>query len=196
MNKQELLQALKAKLSGLPDQDIKKACEYYSEMIDDKIEDGLSEADAVAALGSVDQIAAQTLSGVSLPKLVKNKANRSLNAREIILLILASPIWIPLLAAAMCLFLSVYLILWTLVISLYAIVISFAAGTIGCIAAGIAFLFNHQITHGILYIGLGIICSGVTILMSLLAGKASKASIKLSKKLLIKIKLCFVKGGK
>jgi len=27
MNKQELLQALKAKLSGLPDQDIKKACE-------------------------------------------------------------------------------------------------------------------------------------------------------------------------
>lgn len=194
MNKQELLQALKAKLSGLPDQDIKKACEYYSEMIDDKIEDGLSEADAVAALGSVDQIAAQTLSGVFL--LVKNKANRSLNAREIILLILASPIWIPLLAAAMCLFLSVYLILWTLVISLYAIVISFAAGTIGCIAAGIAFLFNHQITHGILYIGLGIICSGVTILMSLLAGKASKASIKLSKKLLIKIKLCFVKGGK
>jgi len=96
----------------------------------------------------------------------------------------------------MCLFLSVYLILWTLVISLYAIVISFAAGIIGCIAAGIAFLFNHQITHGILYIGLGIICSGVTILISLLAGKASKASIKLSKKLLIKIKLCFVKGGK
>ena len=184
MNKQELLQALEAKLNGLPDQDIKKACEYYSEMIDDKIEDGLSEADADAAHGSVDQIAAQTLSGISLPTLV------------IILLILASPIWIPLLAAAICLFLSVYLILWTLVISLYAIVISFATGAIGCIAAGIVLLFNQQITHGILYIGLGIICSGITVLMSLLAGEASKASIKLSKKLLIKIKLCFVKGGK
>ncbi len=48
-------------------------------MIDDKIEDGLSEADAVAALGSVDQIAAQTLSGVSLPKLVKNKSKSFFN---------------------------------------------------------------------------------------------------------------------
>ena len=171
MNKQELLQALEAKLNGLPDQDIKKACEYYSEIIDDKIEDGLSEADSVSALGSVDQIAAHTLSGISLPTLVKNKANHSFTAREIILLILASPIWIPLLAAAICLFLSVYLILWTLVISLYAIVISFATGAIGCIAAGIALLFNQQITHGILYIGLGIICSGITVLMSLWAGE-------------------------
>lgn len=73
MNKQELLQALEAKLNGLPDQDIKKACEYYSEIIDDKIEDGLSEADSVSALGSVDQIAAHTLSGISLPTLVKIK---------------------------------------------------------------------------------------------------------------------------
>ena len=35
MNKQELLEALRAKLNGLPKEDIDEACDYYSEIIDE-----------------------------------------------------------------------------------------------------------------------------------------------------------------
>ena len=99
MNKQELLEALRAKLNGLPKEDIDEACDYYSEIIDDRMEEGLNEAEAVSALGPIDQIAAQIMAGASLPKLVRAKAapSRPLSPREIILIILASPIWLPLL---------------------------------------------------------------------------------------------------
>ena len=88
MNKQELLEALRAKLNGLPQEDIDEACDYYSEIIDDRMEEGLNEAEAVSALGPIDQIAAQIMAGASLPKLVRAKAapSRPLSPREIILL--------------------------------------------------------------------------------------------------------------
>ena len=48
MSKTEFLTELKKALEGLPEEDIEKSLEYYSEMIDDRIEDGLSEEEAVA----------------------------------------------------------------------------------------------------------------------------------------------------
>ena len=49
MNKAEFLDALCAHLSGLPQRDIDASQEYYSEIIDDRMEDGLSEEAAVEA---------------------------------------------------------------------------------------------------------------------------------------------------
>lgn len=61
MNKEQFLQAVRRRLAGLPDKDVEGALAYYREMIEDRMEDGLSEEEAVAALGSAEDIAAQIL---------------------------------------------------------------------------------------------------------------------------------------
>ena len=50
MSKQEFLDQLRARLSGLPRQDVIERLNFYSEMIDDRMEEGLSEEDAKAMI--------------------------------------------------------------------------------------------------------------------------------------------------
>ena len=66
MTKQEFLRALWNKLSALPSEDVGRALDYFSEMIDDRMESGLTEEEAVAAIGSVDDAVAKI--AVELPK--------------------------------------------------------------------------------------------------------------------------------
>ena len=73
MNKQEFINELKCGLSGLSDADLNERLNFYSEMIDDRIEEGFSEEEAVAQIGSVNDIISQIASEMSLTKLVKEK---------------------------------------------------------------------------------------------------------------------------
>ena len=125
MNREQFMAALREKLAGLPEEDIVSSLEYYGEMIDDRIEDGVPEETAVAAVGSVDEIAEQILMDTPLTKLVQArvKSKRSLKAWEIVLLVLGSPIWLSLLIAAAAVVLSVYITLWAIIISLFAVVL-------------------------------------------------------------------------
>ena len=50
MNKTEFVNQLSAGLMGLSQEDIKRSVDFYAEMIDDRIEDGMPEEEAVAAL--------------------------------------------------------------------------------------------------------------------------------------------------
>lgn len=98
MDKQEFLSKLRAKLSGLPQKELEERLSFYSEMIDDRIEEGLSEEDAVKELGTVDEVAGQVIAEIPLSKLVKEriKPKRALNVWEIVLLAIGSPIWLSL----------------------------------------------------------------------------------------------------
>ena len=66
MTKQEFLDKLQAGLSGLTESDAQERLTFYSEMIDDRMEEGKSEAEAVAALGDVDVIAEQIIADIPL----------------------------------------------------------------------------------------------------------------------------------
>lgn len=61
MTKFEFLDAIKSGISALSDEDKNRTLNYYSEMIDDRIEDGISEEEAVAAMGEPDRIIAEIL---------------------------------------------------------------------------------------------------------------------------------------
>ena len=61
MNKQDFLKELSRALSGLPREDLEERLAFYSEMIDDRMEDGLSEEEAVADIGSIDEAASQII---------------------------------------------------------------------------------------------------------------------------------------
>ncbi len=67
MNKEQFQLALYDALRGLPLDDVERSIAYYREMIDERVEDGMSEEEAVAALGSVDDIATQIAAEASAP---------------------------------------------------------------------------------------------------------------------------------
>ena len=58
MNKIEFLTELKMQLEGLRESDVDAAIDYYSEMIEDAMESGLSPVAAVSRLNSPAEIAA------------------------------------------------------------------------------------------------------------------------------------------
>ena len=60
MNKTEFLERLGERLSGLPQEDIDERLGFYGEMIDDRMEENLSEEEAVAQIGSMDDIVSYT----------------------------------------------------------------------------------------------------------------------------------------
>ena len=70
MNKQQFLAAVAGRLSNLPQSDINKSLEYYSEMIDDRMEDGMSEEDAVGAMGTIDEVVSEILTPVQIAMMV------------------------------------------------------------------------------------------------------------------------------
>lgn len=194
MNKQEFISALQEGLAGLPRDDIEERITFYSEMIDDRIDDGISEQEAVAELGTVDDIVFNTMSEMPLAKLVKEKVKpgRALRAWEIVLLVLGSPIWLSLLIAAASVVIAVYIVLWSLIISLWAIEIAMAVSSLAFVAAFAAFIVNGRIS-GVAALGAGFICAGVAILGYFGCKLATKGILLLTKKICIWIKSCFIR---
>ena len=99
MNKLEFIDILKQKLSLLPQNELDERINFYSEIIDDYIEDGISEEDAVSKLGSIDDVVSEVLKDTSILKLAKNKfkPKTKLEPWVILLIILSFPIWFTLL---------------------------------------------------------------------------------------------------
>lgn len=139
MSKQEFLAELKARLSGLPQSDIEERLTFFGEMIDDRIEEGLAEEEAVSAIGTVDEVAGQIVAETPLTKLVKErvKSKRTLRAWEIVLLVLGSPIWLSVLIAVFAVIFAVYVVIWSVIISLWAILASLAVSSLAAVAAAL-----------------------------------------------------------
>ena len=195
MNKQEFLAQLRQNLSGLPKDDIDERLAFYGEMIEDRIEDGIPEENAIGEIGPVDNLVEQIIADIPLGKLVKEKITpkRKLSIWEILLLILGSPVWLPLLIAVLAVVFSLYVVLWSVIIVLWSVFASFAACAIAGIAAGIYFARIGYIPTGVAVIGAGIVCAGLSVFVFFGCVAATKGILYLTKKLAIRIKNCFVK---
>ena len=90
MTKAEFNAALAARLSG---DELIRAMEYFDEIIADRMEDGMSEAEAVAGLGDINEIVRE------IPRPVPAKKKRS--GTLIALTAIGSPLWLPLIIAAL-----------------------------------------------------------------------------------------------
>ena len=183
MNKEQFLIELAAALAGLPEEDIEKSLEYYSEMIDDRTEDGISEEEAVAALGTIADIRAQIIKDTPLPKIIKEKVKpkRSLSALEITLIIVGSPIWFSLLVAAVAVVFSVYVTLWSVIIAFFAVDIAFFAGALAGILASLPVFITGNAAAGLLLIGAGLLCAGLGLLWFFLCIGTTKGIVWLTK---------------
>lgn len=157
MNKKEFLSRLEHRLSGLPREEREERLSFYSEMIDDRMEEGLSEEDAVAEADSFEEIAAQDEE--KQPK----RRKRLLRGWEIALLLIGSPLWLSLLIAALAVVLSLYATLWSVLVTLWACFGALIGGAAGGIAAGILLICQGHGAAGIAGIGAGLVCAGISI---------------------------------
>ncbi len=197
MNKEQFLAAIKDRISGLPQSDIDKSLDYYGEMIDDYIEEGLTSEEAVAAMGTVEEIASQILIDTPLPKLMKAKVcpTRALRIWEIVLLVLGSPIWLSLLLAVISVLFSLYIVIWSFVIVLYAANLCVAVGALSYLTGSVFFGFTGNFPNSLLFFGGGLICAGITILLFFAFNKVTFGIIKLSKLIVLWVKSWFLRKG-
>ena len=191
MKRQEFLQALKARLWALPERDIQQSLDYYNEMIDDRMEDGLSEEEAVAAVGDLDEIVEQIMSeSPHTPALVNKEEKQTAQPKQakekgrvqpwiIVLLILGAPLWISLVGGIGSGVLGVYVSLWSVVIVLYVVAVALIAAAIGCIIG--CFFMIGKLGSIMVAVGAALVCAGLGILMFMLGNLAAKGMVALTK---------------
>lgn len=194
MNKREFLARLRQGLSGLPQDDIEERLTFYSEMIEDRKEEGLSEEEAVSAVGAADEIVAQVIAETPLAKIAKErmKSKRRLRAGEIVLLVLGSPIWLSVGVAAFAVILSLYISLWAAIISLWAVFASLAVCLIGGVLACVIFTVGGNGAAGAAVLAVGLVCAGLAIVMFFGCKAVTTGALILTKKMAIWIKNCFL----
>ncbi len=194
MNKQQFLDALSRGLSQLPPEEIDKQTAYYSELIDDMLEDGMTEHEAVSRLGSVHEIYESILQEMPLPLLVKTRTQPrgGWTALTLILVILGFPIWFSLLAALIAVVFGVYGSLWAVGISLFAVVVVIIVCAVVLAVFFFILLFSNA-AAAVLAMGAGLILLGVGLLLGLGAFffckgivKAAGAFVKWLKKLFMR----------
>ncbi|MCR5511887.1 MAG: DUF1700 domain-containing protein [Lachnospiraceae bacterium] len=74
MNKKDFLDEVRTRLAGLSENDIQNALDFYVEAIDDHIDDGMTEDQAVSAVGTPEEVAEKILMDTPLPTLIKTQA--------------------------------------------------------------------------------------------------------------------------
>lgn len=195
MTKAEFMLQLRKNLSGLPKKDIEDRLNFYDEMIDDRVEEGKTEEEAVLEIGSVEEVAAQIIAEIPFIKIAKErmKPQRRLKTWEIVLLVLASPIWGALLIAAFSVMISLYAVLWSLIVCVWAIFVAFAACAIAGGIGGAVGVFAGSSLGGVAMIGVGIFCAGLAIFLFFGCIAATGGSARLTKRIALGLKKCFVK---
>ena len=181
MTKVEFLNELRSSLKGLSKEEIEERVSFYSEMIDDRVDEGKSEEEAINELGGVNGVVDDILKDTPLLKLVKEKAKpkRSLRAWEIIFLILGFPLWFPLFLVFVILCLVGYLLVWIWVIVGYAIEIASVGGSIWGFVGFFIYLANGS--FNLIYLGAGIGGAGFACLFIFACIGMTKATLKLTK---------------
>ena len=193
MTKLKFILALEKRLSSLPQGDIEQHLTFYSEMIEDRVEDGLSEEEAVTQIGSVEEIAVQILAEypANETKAVAEKQKRNLKKWELSLLILGSPLWISLLIAVLAVIFSVIVSAWSVVISLWAVFVSMAACAVALPIGAVCNFCIGDTYPGIAAIGIGLVCLGLSILSFYACKALTKGMAALTAKTGMRLKRLF-----
>ena len=190
MNRAEFLNALREKLSGLPAEELEERLSFYAEAMDDRIEDGYSEEAAAAEIGTPEEIAAQIIAEIPLSRLVREKvgARKKRRTWQTVLLAVGAVVWVPLLIAFLAVIFSLYIALWAVVISLYAVCLALAAVGVCALPGAVLLAVRGNLPAAAAFLGAGIFCAGLAILMFFLCRGITKGVIKLTGYMIRKIK--------
>ncbi len=188
MNKTVFLDRLDGLIRTLPYEERRATLDYYTEMIEDLIEEGKTEEEAVAALGEAEALAEQILKTAEIQgtetetdtdsKPEQQKKNK-MSAGTIVLLVAGSPLWISLAVSALAIILSLYIVLWSLVITVWAVELALGAGALVTLLSPLL-LISGRAGEMLLLCGGGLVCAGLAILWFYVSKWASIGAWKLS----------------
>lgn len=150
MRKEAYLDLLRMKLMEADIPGIDQMVDFYAEMIDDRMEDGMMEEEAVASMENIDSIVSQARVDRPITDLVTARMKESHEAakkeghgtRWMVLAIIGFPVWFPLLVAFFAVLLAVYVSLWAVVIALYAVEFALGIGAAALFVGGFGVLFG------------------------------------------------------
>ena len=191
MNKTEFLELLKKRISHLPQKEIEERLGFYAEMIDDKMEEGLSEEDAVLSIGSIDEITVD----VAKAKTKKiDKKREKLKAWQIVLIAVGSPVWGALLISLAAVIISLFASFLAVVISAWAVFAALVAGALGTMIFGIGNLFLSDAALGVIFIGSALVCAGMSVFAFIGSLYLTKLAVFIPKKIATCAKSCKCRG--
>jgi uncharacterized membrane protein len=170
--------------------DVQSYVADYSELIDDKVDNGQPVAEAIASLGPIEEIVSQIRKAEGIaarPKVIIERKQMRLSTKILlsILLVLGAPLWGPLLGVALVLLVLVYSLLWIAPFIAAVIGTSFiGAGGFGLIASLVA-MIKATFAFGLFQLGMSLVLLGGGIFAIMLAWYLSKyfiiATVSLTK---------------
>ena len=201
MSRDAFIGELRHRMAGLPQQTVERTVDYYSELIADSVEDGLTEEEAVARLGSIEEIVASVVKDTPLTQIVQTRVQegkkKGISGWVILLLVLGAPVWLPVLIAALAVAFALFVALWAVVIALWAAVAAVILTGLAALVAGVVELCRLHLPQGLVLLGGGLVCLGLCALLYLLMKLLTVGTVKLCRWLWVSVKSLFVgKKGK
>ena len=111
---------------------------------------------------------------------------------ETVILSVGAVVWVPILLSLVVIAISLYAVLWSLVICTYAVQATFGGTALGCIAIGVVQIVSSNVWGGILSIGLALVLAGLTIFMIFACKWSTIGTLRLTKKIILGIKSKFI----
>lgn len=181
MTKNEFIAELSGRLSSFPRNEAEKSISYFSEIIDDKLDDGSSEEQAIESLGDMDDIVKNIMLDASFTAIIKTKAGekKKRSTAGTVLLWVGSPLWLTLLIAAVAVFTAVYVSIWSVIIAVWSAMGTLAATGIACIPAAIVTM-TYAPFNGIFGLGAAFVLIGLSVFMFFAAKRITVWCIKLT----------------
>ena len=193
MTKEAFLQELIQRLHQLPPEEVKRQRDYYDELLQDMMEDGMDEAEAVSKLGDPAQIAQDILEDTSLHTLVKTRIRpkNGWTTAAVIAAIVGAPLWLPLGLALLATGFAVVVSIWAVIFSIFVVVLSLLVAGVFVFCKGFA-LFPLGFGTGLFSLGAGLVMLGVGCLVFVAAVYGSTALLHGSKWIYRKVKGLFI----
>lgn len=177
MIKEEFIRELDLSLKNELIQNRETYLSYYSEIIEDYLEDGYTEEEAVNKLDEIPSIVK------TIQQEIGNTENKTSNKNPIIilLLIIGAPLWGSILLSVLLLLFSSLIILWCAPFSLG--MLSFAGLLTGAVSL-MGLTFNTGIYYIVTQLGVGIFALGLGLFLLLGTVYITKYVGSLSKKII------------
>lgn len=171
------LDKLNAQLAGLPESDRAEALDYYTEYVDDALDDGATPEEILSHLDSPERTAAMIKAETSIKKAQSDPGFRNYSS---VVKYARFSITRPI---SIFLFSMIIFCTYSIAISLFLVTVASAAGACLTLAACVYEALKMPLTYvtGVIStIGLGIFCSGLLALVSYLFFILSRLFIRMS----------------
>ena len=171
MKKLEFINELGTQLHAMPPEEVRPLLDYYMEIVADRMEDGMTEEDAIASLGPIPELAEKILAEQpqleppSIPAPTAAPAptkKRRWSGNAIALAILLSPLWLTLFFVLLGVEIALWATLAALVVSAVSMILG---GILGAPLSLIPAFDPVSITARLFVFGCCLVCAGIGCLL-------------------------------